>query len=248
MLKINVEIKGLEAIKANLSGQQKQVRFATAKALTQTAHAANKDIQSDMKTSIAGGPTPYTLRAFKVTGATRDNLESVVALRTDGPSGGTPYIKALGHLYEGGRRDWKKMEGWLRGKGFLPAGMMIVPGPKAPLDARGNFRRNSINEMFGILSSQIRNLRAYRRTGAGKQQKGIGFFIALPGDRSGVAPGIWRRIETGKSSVIEPWIMYISPTTYRRKFDLERIVKATVNANFQKNFDAALADALRTAR
>jgi len=245
---IKVEIKGVEALKATLSGQQKQVRFAAARALTKTAQQINKDLQSEMKTAIAGGPTPYTLRAFKTTAATRETLTASVALRTDAPSGGTPYAKALAHLFEGSRRDWKKIEGWLRGKRLIPEGMMMAPGPKAPLDARGNFRRNSINEMLGILNSQIRNLRSFRRTGAGKRQKGIGFFVALPGDRSGLAAGIWRRVETGNSSVVEPWIMYIRPTSYRRKFDLDRIGRLTVAKSWQSNFETSLADALRTAR
>lgn len=247
-MKLDVKINGLDALRAKLAGQQKQVAFAAAKALTQTAHAVNAEIKAEMKTAIAGGPTPYTLRAFQVTAARRDNLESKVALRSDGPDGGTPYNKALQHLFTGGRRDWKRLEGWLRGKGLLPAGMMVVPGPKAPLDARGNFRRAQLSEMLGIIGSQLRNLRSYRKSGAGKAQKGIGFFIALPGDHSGLTPGIWRRIETGASSRVEPWIMYISPTSYRKKFDLDTIAKKVVTASWQKNFSAALEDAIRTAR
>lgn len=42
--------------------------------------------------------------------------------------------------------------------------------------------------------------------------------------------------------------MYISPTSYRRKFDLEAIAKRTVARVFQSNFETALTDALRTAR
>ena len=247
-MKITIDVRGMDVLRTRLVAQQKQVRFATAKALTQTAWAINKEIQEEMKQVIAGGPTAYTLRAFKVTGATRDNLQSVVSLRTDAPDGGTVYAKALAHLFSGGRRDWKKLEGWLKGKGMMPAGMMIAPGPKAPLDSRGNFRRTQINEMLGILSSNIRNLKSFRKTGAGKQQKGIGFFICRPGDNSGLTPGIWRRIETGNSSVVEPWIMYISPTSYRRKLDLEAIAKRTVARVFQSNFETALTDALRTAK
>ena len=233
-MKLNVKINGMDALRATLAGQQKQVAFAAAKALTQTAHAVNAEIKAEMKTAI--------------TAARRDNLEAKVALRTDAPGGGTPYNKALQHLFTGGRRDWKKLEGWLRGKGLLPAGMMVVPGPKAPLDARGNFRRAQLTEMLGIIGSQLRNLRSYRKTGAGKAQKGIGFFIALPGDRSGLTPGIWRRIETGASSTVEPWIMYISPTSYRKKFDLDTVARKVVTASWQKNFSAALEDAIRTAR
>lgn len=247
-MKIGVKIEGLDAAMAALSGQGKQVRFAAARAITQTAHQVNADLKDELRSNIQGGPTAFTLRAFKVTGARRDNLEATVALRTDTPEGGTTYAKALQHLFTGGRRDFKKLEGWLRGKGLIPDGMMAVPGPRAPLDARGNFRKAPLREMLGILGSQTRNLQAWRRSGKSGQFKAVGFFIARPGDKSGRTPGIWRRITTGSSSVVEPWIMYINPTAYRRQFDLEAIAKKTVAQVFQANFHAALADALKTAK
>lgn len=254
-MKISIEIKGVEEVRATLNGQGKQVRFAAARALTQTAHAINAQVKEEMKAAIKGGPTAYTLRAMKATAATRDNLQASVALRTDSPEGGTNYTKALAHLFGGGRREWKKLEGWLRGKGFLPAGTMIAPGPRAPLDSKGNFRRQQLGEMLKILGSDIRNLRIYRATGGRRMKreefrevKGIGFFVIMPGAKSHLSPGIWRRIETGNSSTVEPWVMYISPANYRSKFDLEKIARKVVDANFQNNFDRSLADALRTAR
>lgn len=247
-MKIDVKIEGLDELKASLAGQDKQVRFAMARALTKTAQQVNTDVKDDLRANIKGGPTAFTLRAFKVTGASRDNLQSVVALRQDAPEGGTTYAKALQHLFAGGRRDWKKIEGWLRGKGLIPEGMMAVPGPKAPLDSRGNFRKAPLKEMLAILGSQVRNLQEWRKSGRRGQLKAIGFFVARPGDKSGRTPGIWRRITTGKSSAVEPWIMFVSPVSYRRQFDLEAIAKKTVAQSFQTNFRAALADALRTAK
>ena len=137
-MKINVKIDGLAATRSFLGGLGKQVRFATARALTQTAYAVRKENQDELKRDIAGGATPYTLRAFNVEAATRDTLQAAVYLRTDAPSGGTNFSSVLGHLYSGGNRRWKKLEGWLRGRGLLPEGMMIAPGGKLPLDARGN--------------------------------------------------------------------------------------------------------------
>ena len=247
-MKIGVKIEGLDAAMAALSGQGKQVRFAAARALTQTAHKVNADLKDELRNNIKGGPTAFTLRAFKVTGARRDNLEATVALRHDAPEGGTTYAKALQHLFTGGRRDFKKLEGWLRGKNIIPVGMMAVPGPKAPLDARGNFRKAALTEMLGIIGSQTRNLQEWRKSGRGGQMKAIGFFIARPRDKSGLTPGIWRRITTGKSSTVEPWVMFISPTAYRQKFDLEAIARKTVAATFETRFLASLADALRTAK
>lgn len=249
-MKVKVDVKGMDTAIARMAGLGKQVNFATARALTQTAHAVNNDVKTDLKSGIQGGPTAYTLRAFQVTGATRDNLESSVALRNTAPEGGTNYTSALGHLFGGGRRRWKKLEGWLSGRGLLPAGMMIAPGPKILLDARGNIRRRNLEEMLKILGSETRNLTEWRKSGRGKSQafKEIGFFVCRPGDRSGLPPGIWRRIKTGSSSVVEPWIMYIQPTAYRQQFDLEKIATKTVSRVFSTNFNKSLADALRAAR
>lgn len=245
---ISVKVTGLNAMVAKLAGMEKQVRFATAKALTQTAHAGRDAVKVELKAGIQGDATPYTLCAFNVEAATKAKLESRVYLRQDGPGGGTEYSKALSHLFTGGGRRWKRLEGWMRGKGIIPNGYMIAPGPKAPLDARGNFRQAQLKEMLGILSSGLRNIQVYRKSGAGKGQKAIGFFVAMPGDKSGLPPGIWRRINTGQSSAVEPWIMFIRPVAYQQKFDLQKIVRATVDREFTARFDRALADALRTAK
>jgi len=253
---IRVRVTGLDAVRAELAGLGKQVRFATAKALTQTAHQVREDIKAEIKSGIQGGATAYALRGFNVEMATRDNLTARTYLREDGPAGGTPYTQAMGHLFTGGRRRFKRLEGWLRGKGMVPAGYMIAPGPSAPLDSRGNFRASALKEMLTILGSNTRNLESTRARG-----KSVGFFIATPGDKSGLPPGIWRRITTqhkgnssrresnkARSSTVQAWVMFIKPASYTQKFDLERTARRTVDRIFKDRFDKALADALRTAR
>lgn len=247
-MKIDVKIQGLDAVRDTIAGIGKQARFAAAKTLTQTAHEVNAGIKDEMRRVIQGGPTAFTLRAFKVEAATRDNLTATVALRNDTAEGGSNYTKTFQHLFEGGSRHWKKLEGWLQGRGIVPAGMMVAPGPKAPLDARGNFRKAALKEMLEIITSPTRNLQSWRRSGRGKQLKAIGFFVCRPGDKSGLPPGIWRRISTGKSSAVEPWIMFIRPAAYRQKFDLEKIAKRVVSRGFEERFRRNLSEALRSAR
>lgn len=246
-MKIDVRIEGMQAVRANLEGMAKQVRFAAAKTLTQTAYDINADIKEELKRNIQGGPTAFTLRAFKVGMAKPQTLASTVSLRDDAEAGGPPYTKALRHLFVGGGRQWKRLEGWLRAKGLIPTGMMAAPGPKISLDNRGNIKRSSLDEMLKILSSPVRNARVWRQSGKNKEQKLIGFFVCRPGDRSGLAPGIWRRIE-GAHSVVEPWIMFIRPVAYRQKFDFEKIAKKTVDRVFQDKFRRNLEDAMRSAR
>ena len=52
-MKITIDVRGMDVLRTRLVAQQKQVRFATAKALTQTAWAINKEIQEEMKQVIA---------------------------------------------------------------------------------------------------------------------------------------------------------------------------------------------------
>lgn len=250
MTTISVKIEGLDATLAALSTDARQIPFATARALTVTAHAVHTEVKRELATQIQGGPTPYTLRAFKVQAATVADLTATVELRTDAPEGGTPYDRSLAHLFHGGARRFKRLEGLLRERGLIPAGMQIAPGGKLPLDRRGNPKLTDLKEMLGILSSGIRNLQSYRRAGRSKETKALGFFVVLPGSVAArrLHLGIWRRIQSGQGSVIEPWFMFVSPPPYSQRFDLDQTARTVVQAVWQKNFADSLAKALATAR
>lgn len=245
---IKVRIEGMQATLANLAAQQKQVRYAASRALNNVAFKANDDIKQEMRRVFKGGVTPYTLRAFRIDRATRDGLTATVRLRDDSPQGGTSYTKALRHLFTAGSRQWKKVEGLLRGMRIIPDGMMAVPGEAAHLDSRGNMYLSDLREMFGILKSSIRNTRVFRFTGRGKRAKHIGYFVVLPGAKTKLHLGIWKRIETDNSSVVQPIIMYVKRGQYRQFIDLHKIGAHAVARHWQAEFDKELAAAMRTAR
>lgn len=247
-MQIQLQIQGLDAVRQQLGQQARQADYAASRALTSTAYAINTQLKTDMAATFAGGATAYTLRAFKVQPARKDNLQASVTLRTDTQGAALPYAKALGHLFTGGRRSYKKIEGWLRGRRLLPQGYTIAPGAGMPLDRFGNMRQAALTEMLGVLGNPRSNLRIYRRSGAGKAQKAVGYFVALPGDTSGHHPGIYKRIETGPSSTLRPMVLYVRPTTYRRFIDLQRLGQEVVAKTFQPTFDDELAKALASAR
>lgn len=250
MTTISVTIEGIDATLASLSAGARQLPFAIARALTVTAHAVNAEVKRELSTNIQGGPTSYTLRAFKVHAATVAAPTATVELRTDAPEGGTPYDQSIAHLFHGGVRRFKRLEGLLREQGLIPAGMQIAPGGKLPIDRRGNPKLNDLKEMLGILGSGIRNLQSYRRSGRSKVTKAIGFFVVLPGSVAArrLHIGIWRRIQSGQGSVIEPWFMFVSPPPYQQRFDLDKTARTVVQAVWQKNFADSLAKALATAQ
>ena len=247
-MQIAIQIQGLDAVRQQLGNQAKQASYAASRALNTTAFAINTRLKTDMAATFQGGATAYTLRAFKVEQARRDNLTAAVALRTDTAGASLPYSKALAHLFTGGQRKYKKLEGWLRGHRLLPSGLTIAPGKGMPLDRFGNMRQAALTEMLGVLGNQRTNLRVYRKTGARKAQKAVGYFVALPGDKSGRHPGIYKRIETGTSSAISPMVLYVRPVTYRRFLDLDRLGREVVAKTFEPAFDAELAKALASAR
>lgn len=246
-MQINLKIEGLDSVKKQLANISKQVTYAASRALNTTAFAVNTEIKKEMQTAFKGGPTAFALRAFAVDKATKSSLTATIALREDAPSGGTSYSKALRHLFTSGTRDWKKLEGYLQAKRLMPAGLMAVPGDGCPLDSKGNIRKPALTEMLGVLSTQRANLRVYRKTGAGKAQKAVGYFVVTVGDKTRKHPGIYKRIETGTSSGISPMIMFVKRGNWRKYIDLQlvgnKVVGFEFEAAFTKEFEAAMASA-----
>jgi len=247
-MQINIKIEGLTEVRAMLGNAAKQANYAASRALNTTAYAVNAQLKKDMAATFKGGATAYSLRAFSVKRADKNNLTAEVALRQDAPAGGTSYTKALAHLFTGGPRKFKNIEGWLRGHGLLPNGLTIAPGRGMPLDRYGNMRRAALTEMLGAIGTQRPGLRIYRRTGAGKAQKATAYFVVKPGATTHLHPGIYKRQETGNKSVLSPMILYVDPVAYRKFIDLDKLGHEVVTKTFQPAFDAELSKALASAR
>lgn len=240
-MKIDIQITGLKEVQAQLGAQAKQAAFAASRALNTTAFAVNDQLKKDMAATFKGGATPYTLRAFEVLKSDKVSLTAQVNLRAS-------HTKALSHLFTGGVRNYKKIEGLLGARGLLPGGFMIVPGPGMPLDGYGNMRLNALTEMLGVIGSQNKNIRVYRRTGRGKAQKAVGYFVLLPGNKARKAPGIYKRMETGTTSTVIAMLLYVNPKSYRKYIDLDKLGNEVVGKTFQSAFDAELTRALANAK
>lgn len=247
-MQISFKVTGLDEVKRQLGSLAKQVPFAASRALNNTAFAVKAGVKREMQSVFKGGPSPFAERAFKVELSNKNNLVASVALRDDAPRGGTPYSKALHHLFKGGARDWKRVEGYLRSVDLIPPGLMVVPGAGCPLDKRGNITRAAWSEVLGVIKSNIKNLRVYRKSGAGKSIKAIGYFVVKPGDNTKLKPGIYKRIQTGATSGIDPMIMFVKRGTWRRFIDIEAVGKAIVLKTFAAEFEKEIANAIRTAK
>ena len=79
-MKISVDVKGIEATKAYVVGAGKQVRFATAVALTRTAQQVEREIQKDIPATF-DRPKPQTTKGTYMKKATPANLTAVAGIK-----------------------------------------------------------------------------------------------------------------------------------------------------------------------
>lgn len=247
-MQLNIKIDGLDKVKAQLGAMAKQANFAASRALNTTAYAINTRLKTDMASTFAGGATAYSLRAFKVDKSDKTNLTAMVSLRTDNQAAALPYAKALGHLFTGGKRNFKKIEGALRARKLLPSGLSIAPGNGMKLDSYGNMNKGQLTELMSMMTARPTTMRTIRKTGRGKTPKMVDYFAVQPGAKTKLHPGIYKRIETGNTSAVDAMILFINPVTYRKLIDLEKLGREVVAKTFQPAFDAELAKAIASAK
>lgn len=266
---IKVEIKGLAGVVKNLSAVQKQVRFATAVALTRTAKDVEKAMIGEFKAKF-DAPTPTALRGFRTKTATRENLTAEVLLK-DRPLGGknlNSISQILGHHFSGGGRIKKQLEVILEQNNFISASEYVVPGQAARLDRYGNISRGQIVQILsqigikrlGFDSNPTNSARSRRNVA----MAGVIFWSYGPnssrrrlvdpssgieygyqgGAASRLPKGAW--IRNGRS--VRPILLAVRRPNYRKRFDLNLTADGVVNKKFDGHFNAALAVALRTSR
>lgn len=236
---IKIEIQGLQQLTARVDNMGKQARFAAANALTKTAQAVERKVQSGMAGAFKSA-SPFVKRATFVQGARKDTLTATVGLKDQKPSGGTAPAVLLKEHFTGGLRGNKPFEKAIASLGASPQGYRAIPGGGMKLDAFGNPNRKLIGEMLGALRNnrQVWN-------GRGKNVVLTGYFVVRVGDKSHLHPGIYYRPNKG---AIKCLFVFVARAAYRKAIDLERIARDVVAGEFQQNFDHEFADAMRTAR
>lgn len=216
--------------------QKKQIPFATAKALTDTAKLVEADLKREMLAEF-DNPSPFTRNSTFKTSATTAKQEAVIGIKDKGMRV-TPATLLKEH-FSGGRRGGKPMERALMAMGALPSGWRAVPGEGLRLDAYGNPRRNQVREILGSLKSKTN---VYQ--GRGKKMALVGYFLVPIGSESRLTPGIYWR--SGRS--IKPMFIFVKQAAYRKVIDLPGIATKVVARSFDQQFGAALDRALATAR
>lgn len=232
MIKIGVKVEGVDKVVAQLRGQQKQVQFAAALALTRTAQAVKSGMPKYMRT-VLDRPTEFTTGGMFLRKANKANLEAVVGFK-DLQAG---YLR---FQIEGGVRQASR------------AGIKL-PG-NIELNAFGNIPKGTIARLkaaaqSGQLSGAIRKrlgVEGNRRKGAAPLQL---FYGKPQGKGWEKAPmGIWRRVAGSPGKLIPVIVFEDTPARYRKRFDFHGEAARIVNQEWPRQFDRALTEAIRTAK
>ena len=252
----SITVTGLDKAISDLDyfGLQ-QMPFALAKTLTDIADIAKNEAVKEMKRTF-DRPTPFTLNALKIERATKNKLEAKVLLkdptRIDDPH------HYLNLETSGGERGHKPFEARLWRKGVLSSGDFAVPTiGGADFDAYGNMQRGQITQIlayfdtFGDAGFKA-NMGDKGRARLGKttkKKRGIAYFSAKPGNKQGLALGIYKRADTGFGQGISRVLLFSPVAKYKPRIDLQYILAETYKTNvtsiFESNIDAALKSARR---
>ena len=251
-----------ESFNRALENHLKQVRFAAAKALTETAKEIQAEVKAEMQRKF-DRPTPFALNSVYVKPATKQDLRAEVGIKDQlAAKAAKSAAEMLRHEFTGGKRIYKRMEGAFRRIGLLSSGQIIVPAAGAELDQYGNMKRSQVVQLLSYFQAfgeqgykanstalGRKRLAKYGKTQSGYKtiggkvyfaSRGIGFYNGKP---SHLPAGIW--VKTGIHGVdVKPVVLFVRAPTYKGLIDINAIAKKVVQGGLQQKFSANLARAI----
>ena len=255
-MEITVKVKGLEAMLSSMKNAEKQIRFAAMQSINRVAFIASDATKTAMRKAF-DRPTPWVIGGVRYSKATRTDLRSIVDLDFWGNKQGVAVEQVLKAEIFGGSRKRKRHEVALEKAGILPAGMRIVPGAAASMDAYGNMASGQINQIISWFSGFSEqgyraNMSDKRRGSLGRDKKKSGVrgfqYFALQRARGKLLPGVYQRVQFASGSAIKPVMIFVRKANYRSALDFYGIAQRAVDQNIEREFNASLENALRTAR
>jgi hypothetical protein len=210
---------------------QKQVRYAAAVALTKTAKAVQSAMPDVMDKEL-DRPTPFSKSGMFVIPARKDTLAATVGFKD-------------------------RQAGYLK---YQIAGGTRTPGPRGiklpgniELNAFGNIPKGMIAKLKAAAQDGSLVKGIAKKLGVGNRRKGaapIQLFYGKPTGRGWEkAPmGIWRRVPGQPGKLIPVIVFEDTPAHYKPRFNFRRAAEQVVAREWDKQFAAAFADAMRSAR
>lgn len=243
-MKITVDVKGIDAIKAQLRGlSEKKIKVAAVAALNDAAYAGAQETKKKMA-ELFDRPTPWVMGGVRYVKARKDRIESSIDFDKWGNKTNVTVGKVLNAQIFGGERKYKRHEIALQRAGILPAGMAIVPGPAALKDQYGNMPGSQIVQIVSWLKAF--GEQGYRANSTDKTRarlakdkrngaKGIQYF-ALQNKHGKLVPGIYQRIGFASGSAVKPVMFFVRVPTYKRRFDFYGVAEKKAIETFNKAF------------
>lgn len=224
---ITVKVEGLQAAVARLQGQAKQISYATAVALTKTAKKVADAMPAVMERQL-DRPTNFTKAGLRIERATTDSLTAVVTFKDRQKN----YLK------------WQ-IEGGTRTPG--PRGLKLPTAIK--LDQYGNIPKGVIAKLVAVARKEGKLAKRTSRRIAVSNK--LDLFYGDPKDVGGhkFPPGIYKIVKHGVREQLVPLVVFPQKSArYKPRFNFVREGEAIVQREWQRTFEQALAEALRTAR
>ena len=228
----------VKAALTQISNAQKQVKFAAARALTETAKDVQKAVPSTLARSL-DRPAPFT----------RNNSTFIKVA--------TPATMEAAVLFKDRQAKYLRLQ--VEGGVYRPGDAGIrLPG-NIQVNAFGNIPQGTIAKLKaaaqnGQLSAAIaRRLNVTGQRRKGQRNKPLQLFFGVPTGKGWEnAPlAIWRRVEGsagGPGKLIPVIVFEKKPVRYTPRVNLVAMAQPILRQRFAINFDKALRDALATAK
>jgi hypothetical protein len=214
---MRVEIRGMEEVQRLLRNlSEREVQYATFVGTNRIAYAVMQAQRQEVP-RVFQGPT-----RFIQTGVRYEKMTSTRRYaRAYWTEERNPYIEP--HVI-GGARAVKKIENVYRGKGILPAGRWMTPGPGAPLNAYGNLTKTFSKKLFEAAESFA------------TRKKYGDWFVTKS--------GIFQR----KGGSLEPLIFFAREPQYQKRYKFYETAIAEANRVAPEIMRAAIAKAIERSR
>lgn len=247
-LRVNADFKNVASYLQRLP--DKQIRYATAVALTRTAQQAQSEVRTTM-TRVFDKPTPYALNATRVKPANKATLKAEVLLKD---KHGDPQSKDVNFLYPevfGTPRGRKAFETRLMRAGWLRSNEFTVPATDMPRDAFGNIPTGMIRSILSQAGAAGGLGYSSNKTGSQRSKRTVAkrgtFFV--PDPKSRMPRGIYQRIQLGSGWATRMvFKIVVGKPSYRPRLRLAEIVDRVVRRDFQREFARAYREAEASAR
>jgi hypothetical protein len=248
-MRLSIDTSDARRMAADVRALGRQAQFANVVALTRTAVEVKAAEQEEMR-SVFDRPTPFTLNAIYVKGATKSAPEAVVGIKDDNTvlsRVSTTPNRVLSAEIEGGNRALKRFEKSMQIAGYMPKGWFAVPGRFARLDGYGNLSRGQIIQILSQLRITLtagydRNLSFDPKKKARAVRRAGGQFFALPDGRGKLRPGIYQRRDSGLGSAApRPVVIFVKRVAYRKLFDFHGVARRAAEVYYPAKLDEALA-------